>query len=807
MEGVGRDVAYGVRMVRRRPGFALLVVATLALGIGAATAVFSLVDAAILRALPYGQAGRLVYLFDPNPRFPGVPVEAFGPMNAEFYAWREQSRSYAALAMYAVTGMNFEGGGSAALATTARVTGEFFDVLGARPAMGRGFGTDGGEAVISARLWRERFGGSRGVLGETIRLDAKPYKIVGVMPEEFAFPHGSEDLETAGKRTEVWIPWAMTPQEKAAWGDGAGTAIAMLRPGVSVGQAQAELNAMLRRMDSRKPEMFRGGLAVVRPFAKEITGAARRPLWLFLGAVGLVLLIACGNAAGLLLTRAKGREAEMSVRAALGASRGRLVRQMLAECVCLAGAAGVAGLGVAWVAIRVLLRLEAGNMPRMEETAVDGRVLLFAIAVSAGTVALFGLGPAVAATRGSLNEALKRGSGRRVWGGESKLQRGLMVGEVALTMVLLVGAGLLLRSFLNLQGVSKGFDARSTVTMSVRLDGRYGGMEKQNAFFHDLVERTQRLPGVEAVGAINLLPLAGGESLSTVQVEEKAFDGKTLFEERAVTPDYFRAMGIQLVQGRSFMEGDRVGAPRVAIVSRSLARTYFPGGDAIGKRLKDGDAQGNAVWWTIVGMVDDVRMRNLEETPPMQVYRPLWQLGGNRVSVVVRSAGDVGQVARGVEGVVREMDPAIAVAGIATMGKLVSGAEAGRRFQTGLVTAFGGISLFLALVGLYGLVSYSVEQRTGEIGIRMALGAGQGSVVRLFLKEAAGVAGIGIVLGMLGAMGAARLMASLLYQVKPEDPVTLAGAAVLFFAVALGACVVPSQRATRVDPVVALRAE
>jgi putative ABC transport system permease protein len=807
MEGVGRDVAYGMRMARRRPGFAALVVATLALGIGAATAVFSLVDAAILRALPYRDAGRLVYLFDPNPRFPGIPVEAFGPMNAEFYAWRAQSRSYAALAMYAVTGMNLESGGSAAVATTARVKGEFFDVLGARPAMGRAFGADGDEVLISARLWRERFGGSRGVLGETIRLDAKPYKIVGVMPERFAFPHGTEDIETAGKRTEVWIPWAMTPREKASWEDGAGTAIARLRPGVSAGQAEAELRAMLRRMDARKPEFFRGGLAVVRPFAEEITGASRRPLWLFLGAVGLVLLVACGNAAGLLLTRALGREAEMGVRAALGASRGRLVRQMLAECVCLAGAAGVAGLGVGWVMIRVLLRFGAGDIPRMEETGVDWRVLLFAIAVSAVTVALFGLAPAVAATRGSLNEALKRGGGRRVSGGASKLQRGLMAGEVGLTMVLLVGAGLLLRSFLNLEGVSKGFDARSTVTMSVRLDGRYGGLEKQNAFFHDLVERTRQLPGVEAVGAINYLPLGGGESVSMVQVEGKAFDGKTLFEERAVTPDYFRAMGIRLVEGRSFREADRANAPLVAVVSRGLARTYFPEGDAVGKRLKDGDGQGNAVWWTIVGVVDDVRMRDLESAPPMQIYRPLWQLGGERVSVVVRSAGDVGQVARGVEGVVREMDPAIAVAGIATMGKLVSGAEAGRRFQTGLVTAFGGMSLFLALVGLYGLVSYSVEQRTAEIGIRMALGAGRGSVVGLFLKEAASVAGIGVVVGISGAMGAARLMGSLLYDVKPEDPATIAGAALLFFAVAVAACVVPSRRATQVDPVVALRAE
>ncbi len=806
MEGLGRDLAYGARMVRRRPGFAALVVATLALGIGAATAVFSLVDAAILRALPYAAAGRLVYLFDPNPRFPGIPVEVFGPMNAEFYAWREQSRSYAALAMYAVTGMNLESGGSAAQAMTARVTGQFFDVLGARPAMGRGFGADSAEAVISARLWRERFGESRRVLGETIRLDAKPYRIVGVMPDGFAFPHGPEDLETAGKSTEVWIPWAMTPREKAAWDDGAGTAIARLRPGVSVRKAQAELAAMMRRMDARKPEMFRGGLAVVRPFAEEITGASRRPLWLFLGAVGLVLLIACGNAAGLLLMRAKGREAEMGVRAALGASRARLVRQMLAECVCLAGAAGVAGLSVAWAAIRVMLRFGAGNIPRIEETGVDGRVLLFAIAVSLGTVVLFGLGPAVAATR-SLNGALKRGGGRRVWGGASKLQRGLMAGEVALTVVLLVGAGLLLRSFLNLEGVSKGFDARSTVTMSVRLDGRYGGAEKQNAFFRDLVERTRRLPGVEAAGAINYLPLGGGESVSTFQVEGKANDQKTLFEERAVTPDYFRAMGIRLRAGRSFTESDRASAPLVAMVSRSFARAYFPDGDAPGKRLKDGDAQGNALWWTIVGVVDDVRMRDLEETPPMQIYRPLWQLGGNRVSVVVRSAGDVGQVARGVEGMVRALDPAIAVAGVATMGKLVSGAEAGRRFQTALVTAFGGMSLLLALVGLYGLVSYSVEQRTGENGIRMALGAQRGSVLGLFLKEAAGVAGIGIVLGIGGAMGVGRLMASLSYGVKPEDPATLAGAALLFFVVALGACVVPSRRATQVDPVVALRAE
>jgi predicted permease len=814
MQSLLRDFSHGLRMPRKNPGFAALAVVTLALGIGATTAVFSLVNAVLLRALPYRDPDRLVFLFEPNPHFPDVPIEAWGPFNADFYDWQRQSRSFTSLALFTNDRLNLSVNGAAVRVDGSRVTGEFFQALGIAPELGRAVAADddqpgkGQVAVISHRLWQSRFGSDRGVLGKQLQLNARPYRIIGVMPAGFAFPHGAESLETAGKVTDVWMSWAMSPQERAARDDNSGNAIGRLRPGVSLVRAQAEMSAIVARIDPLHPPPFQGSHSVVRSFDVSITGASRRALLIFMAAVFLVLLIACGNVASLVLARAAGRTLEIGVRTALGASRLRLVRQLLAESLCLAGAGGVLGVVAAYVGIRLLTRLNPGDIPRLDETSLDWRVLLFAVGASLATALVFGLFPALSASRCDLNEVLKSSGSRTVKGGAGRLQRGLTIAEVALTFVLLTGSGLLIRSFLRLQSVDKGFVPSSTVTMHIQLDARYSQPERQNAFFRGLIDRAGILPGVEAAAAVNYLPLSGGESITMLMVEGRPFDAKTLFEDRAITPRYFAAMGIPLVGGRVFAADDATGRPPVAIVSRSFARRYFPGNDAgtgaVGKRCRYGD---DSPWLTIVGVVGDVRHMSLEAAPSMQVYRPLWQSGANSVSVVARTSLPPDRLAAEMRALVRSLDPAVALADVRTMSQLVSGAAAQRRFQTLLLTAFGGLALLLSLVGLYALMAYWVQQKTAEIGIRMALGAQRGSVMRLVLKQGATLALTGIALGFGCAWALTRSIASLLFEVNPTDAPTFIGAALLFCAVALAACYVPARRATRVDPMVALRYE
>ena len=803
-----RDFAYALRLLRKNFGFTALAVLTLALGIGATTAVFSLVNAVLLRSLPYRDPARLVFLFEPVPKLADVPLEGWGIFNGDFYDWKKQSRSFDGLALFTNDRINLSVDRATVRVIGSRVTGGFFPLLGIAPELGRAVTADddrpgkGQVAVISHALWESRFGSDRGVLGKELQLDAKPYRIVGVMPAGFAFPHGTESIETHGKATDIWIPWAMTPQEAAARDDDPGNGIARLRPGVSVQQAQAELNVLTATLDKLHPQFFQGCEAVVRPFDVEITGTSRRTLLILMGAVFLVLVIACSNVASLVLARAQGRALEVGVRTALGASRWRMVRQLLAESLCLGGAGGILGVLAASFAIRLLIHLSPGNIPRIEETSMDGRVLLFAVCVSMVTAVLFGLFPALSTSQCNLQEVLKSSANRTVKKSGGRLLRGLTIAQVALTFVLLTGSGLLIRSLLKVQSVDKGFTANSTLTMSIQLDDRYRRADRMNGFFRNVIDKASALPGVEAAAAINQLPLGGGESLSTLEVEGHTQDSKTLFESRDITPHYFAAMGIPIVSGRDFTDADRTGSQRVAIVSRSLADKYFPGQDAVGKRLR-----GDENWRTIVGVAANVRQYNLEAAPPMQVYSPLWQSGTPSASVVVRTKLPPDRLSSAIQTLVREIDPAVAVADVGTMGQLLSRATAARRFQTFLLTAFGGVAFFLSLVGLYGLMACLVEQRTAEMGIRMALGAQPGNVLRLILRQGSKLALGGIALGFACSWASTRALASLLFEVTPTDVPTYLAVAFVFAAVALAACYIPARRATRVDPMVALRCE
>jgi predicted permease len=728
LEDLLRDLSFGLRMMRKNPWFSAVAVLTLALGIGATTAVFSLVNAVLLRALPYKDPQNLVFLFEPNYHFTDVPIEAFSPFNADFYDLKRQSASFAAFALFTIDGMKLSMDGAAVRVGGSRVTGEFFRVLGISPELGRTVDADddqpgrGQVAVISHAMWQSRFGSDRGVLGKNLLLDDRPFRIVGVMPPGFAFPHGRESIETVDKTTDVWVPWAMTPQERASREDSQGNAIGRLRPGVSPAQAQAETGPIVGRLDPLHPVPFQGARAVIRPIDVSITGDSRPVLLLFMGAVVLVLLIACSNVASLVMARANARALEMSVRTALGAPRLRLIRQLLAESLCLAGAGAITGMLAAFAAIRLLIRFHPVSIPRLEETSIDGRVLLFTIGASFATALFCGLLPALPASRCKLNDALKSSGGRTVKGPAGRLHRWLTIAEIALTFVLLTGSGLLIRSYLKLMSVDKGFAASSTVTMRVQLDERYDNQPaRQTEFLRRLIDKTSSLPGVEAAGAINILPLGGGESIVLLQVEGHPFDEKISFEGRAITPRYFAAMGIPLLEGRAFTDADATGRPLVAIVSRSFARKYFPGQSAVGKRVRSRES--SSPWSTIVGVVNDVRYRGLDTTPPMQFYGPLVNL--DSVDLVARTSLPVDPMASSMRAVVRDLDPALVPGDIRTMDQLVSQATAERRFQTFLLTAFGGAALFLSLVGLYALMAYSVERRTGEFGIRTALGAHQ----------------------------------------------------------------------------------
>ena len=805
-----QDLRYGLRMLRRSPGFTLVATLTLALGIGASTSVFSLINAVLIRSLPYPHPDRLVYLWSPNPRFQ-LPIEYLTPMNADFFDLQKQNRSFASLSLFGTAKFNVAADGHADALGGARVTGNFFGTMGIAPELGRTVNPGDDEpgkdqvAVISHSLWRERFGAGSDILGKTILLDARPYHIIGVMPVGFAFPR-STDVIASAKVTDLWIPWAMTAEQKANRQDGEGNAIGRLRPGVSVEQAQAEMRSLMASIDLLRPPKERGFGAEVQPLFDSVTGGSRHALLLLMGAVGLLLLIACGNVAGLAMVRASGRIREMGVRTALGAERTRLVRQLLTESLLLGIAGGSSGVCLTIASVHLLLRVDSGNIPRLEEASIDMRVLFFALGISILTSLLFGSFPALAVSRCDPAQTLTQAANRTVKGTRSRFRQGLIVAQVALTVVLLTGSGLLIRSLMKVLSVQKGFDPHSTVTMGVSLDARYKP-ERQIAFYRSLIDRLNALPDVQAVGAVSNLPLGHSEGLTWLTVEGHDFDEKVFFQTRSVTPHYFEAMGIHLLDGRSFTDDDSAGHPNVAIVGRTFAKTYFPGHSPIGKRFHFIDGAPKPTWWTIVGVVDDVRNASLEEKPRLQAYMPFWQSTFPTASVVLRTKTNLEAIAAAFRKELSTLDSALAVADIRTMDQLVSEATEERRFQTLLLSSFSGIGLVLSLVGLYALLAYSIRQRIPEIGIRMALGAQRGSIVRLVLKEGSGLALAGIVLGLVCAWVSTRLMVSLLFEIKPTDPPTFFGAAILFCAVAMAACYIPARRATRVDPMVALRYE
>lgn len=812
MRGILQDLRYAFRMLIKSPGFTAIAVSTLALGIAASTSVFSLINAVLLRSLPYREPSSLVYVWSPNPRFQ-VPIENLPPMTADFFSLQRENRSIESLALFTAARFNVSGDGRAAALSGARVTGDFFKTMGVSAEIGRsvtaGDDQPGQEqvAVISHRLWQSRFGADRTVLAKKLLIDAQLYRIIGVMPATFGFPHSTEVMNPAARATDVWIPWAMTPEQRAVRDDSAGIAIGRLRPRISVQQAQADFSGIMARLDLLRPANERGFGAMVMPFATTVAGGSRKALLLMMGAVAFLLLIACSNVASLMMARAAGNVYEMGVRAALGASRSRLIRQLLTESFLLAVGGGVLGCCVAFASVRLLVRLGPGNLPRLDETSLDSTVLFFAMGVSVLTGLLFGLFPALSISRCHPSEVLNYSGSRSVKGTRSRFRAGLIVAQVALTVVLLTGSGLLIRSLLRVYSVDKGFESHSTVTMHLSLDTRYGTPDQQVAFYRNLIGRVSALPSVQAAGAVMNLALSHSETLSWLSVEGYAFEEKIYFQTNSVTPRYFESMGIRLLRGRLFDDEDVTGRPLVAIVNRTFVEKYFPGKEVLGKRFHFIDGNPTPTWRTIVGVVADIRQSSLEESPQLQAYLPFWQGSSPDASIVIRTTASPESLASAIRKEVNAMDPALAVADVYTMDQLVSEATGGRRFQTLLLSVFAGTALLLALVGLYALLASSVQQRTAELGIRVTLGAQRGAVLSLVLGDGMKLVLNGMAIGLAASLVLTRLVASLLYDVSSADPITFFTVALLLPLVALAACYMPARRATRVDPIVALRYE
>ncbi len=797
LESLGQDMRYALRVLRKSPGFSIVAILTLALGIGANTAIFSVVNSILLRPLPYPDAARLMTT-DSNESLPDLEDI------------RDQSRSYEVIGGGSLQQMDYTGGTEPMDLFAMAGDAEMFQALGARAEIGRlieaGDDQYGAQpaAVLSHAFWMSQFGGSTGVLGKQITLSGTSYTVVGVMTQDFWMPHHPADAFVS-LRVEY-------PAAAKARGAHLVTAYMRLKPEVSVAQAQSEMDQIDAALAKAHPDHDGGVHRRVEPLIEKVVGDSRAPLLIFLGAVGLVLLIACVNFANLLLARAAARQREMGIRSALGAGSGRLVSQMLTESVLLSLAGGAAGILLARVGLQALLALAPKDLPRLATISIDGRVLAFTLALSLLTGILFGLLPAWSATRASVGDGLKD-SGRTMSGSRAslRLRRMLVISETALALVLLVGAGLLIRSFWQMESVSPGFRTENVVTVRVALpQARYKDIPAQNRFRTQLLDSLNAMPGVQAA-MISELPM-GGDSID----HDLAFEGQAATggkpeeaQTRTVLGNYFSIMGIPLERGRDFSSEDRADSPEVVVVNEEFARKFFAGKDPLGARI--GWALDTPKKWkTIVGVVGDVKHFGLDQPERPAVYGLYTQTDEDWkrwMCLTVRGAQDPAALTREVEKKIWAIDSLLPPTDVSSMQAVVQASVSPQRFNLVLLTIFAAVALVLAAIGIYGIVAYSVTQRTHEIGVRVAIGAQRGDILRMVLGEGGRLVAIGTAAGLIGAAMLAKLIESLLFGVDARDPATFAAVAVLLACVAVAASYVPARRAMRVDPMVALRHE
>ena len=801
MRSLLQDVRYAARRLRKSPGFALVAVGALTLGIGANTAIFSVVNSVLLRPLPYPEPEQLVQVWETRPRM-NMPRTEVAPH--EFLAWAGQSQSFRQLAANDSTEYNLTGRGEPERVTGALVTASYFPLLGVSPARGRAFLAEEDEpgkenvVVLGHELWQSRFNSDPSVVGQSVSLDGVPCTVVGVMPRGFSLPNGAE----------LARPIAFSAADRAKAGSHFLNVYGRLKEGVTLAQAEGEMAAVAGRVEQDFGEANVGHRVVLVPLHEQVVGGARTALLVLLGAVGLVLLIACANVANLLLARAAGRRREVAVRSALGASRWRIVRQLLAESLLLSALSGAAGLLLAVWGVDLLVSLDPTGVQRAGEVTLDWRVLGFTLGLSLLTGLLFGLAPALQASKADFNESLKEG-GRSAQGlGRSRLRGALVVSEVALTLVLLVGAGLLVKSFRQLLAVESGLDPHGVLTMDVSLPrAKYAERQQITSFYERLVEQAASLPGVEAAGAVSVLPLAGNDNSNFVQIEGRPPlpPGQALRAgRRNVSADYFRALGIRVKRGRAFSASDSNGAPPVVVINEAMARSFFAGEDPVGKRIRTGD---RSPWVEVVGVVGDVRHRGLDVDTRPEMFFPHPQAPSRQMTLAVRASGDPLALAGPLRERVRELDRDQPVGNVKTMETWVAESVASRRFSVLLLGVFACVAAGLAALGLYGVVSYSVAQRTHEIGLRVALGARPRDVLRLVIRQGMILTLLGTAVGLLAALALTRVMSGLLFGVGATDAATFVTVPLLLVAVALLACYLPARRATKVDPMVALRHE
>jgi putative ABC transport system permease protein len=815
MSGLLQDLRYAGRQVRKAPGFAAVAVITLALGIGANTAIFSVVNGVLLRALPFKDPNRLVRIWHTPPQasFPGMTE--FAVSAANYLDWQNQNHVFEQMAICSFRGFTLSGGDKPEQVDASSVSADFFSTLGVQPVLGRALNPDEDQqgrsnvVVLSYRFWQQRFGSNREIVGHDITLDGAKYLVAGVMPESFRIPDSAQ----------MWTPMAWTDQEKIVRGEHHYAVVARLRPGIDVNKAQAEMNTISRRLEQQYPADDKGWGAVVLPLHDDLVSDVRPALLVLLGAVGFILLIACVNVANLSLARIFSRQKEIAIRTAMGASSARIVRQILAESIVLAVIGGALGLTYAHWGVRLIMAFLADKLPASTEVNIDLKVLTFTAIVSLLTGVIAGILPAVHLSRSNVNQSLKQGLGRTDTDSGGKSTRNvLVVVEVAMSLVLLIGAGLMIRSFQNLREVNPGFESHGVLTETAAIsDSKFPTVGQQVSFFNRVLERVRTLPGVVSAGVVDDVPMNQNGSHQPIAVEGQPvvpMSEQPEVDVRLVSPGYMNALRIPLLRGRDFNDSDVEGRPATILISASLARQYWPNQDPIGKHITLTFFPGVAR--EIVGVVGDVKLDGLDQQRPATVvYMPLGQLSpaatGNwnsfPMTLVVRTSADPKSLVSAVTNAINESDSEIPIRDVQTMDDLVANSLSQPRLNLSLLGAFAMLAVVLAAIGIYSVLSYSVKRRVQEIGIRLALGATLQDVLRMIILEGMRPTLLGVTIGVAGALALARVMSTLVYGVKPTDPLTFLSVAVTLALVALCASLIPAYRAAKVDPMAALRYE
>ncbi len=801
MEILFQDLRYGVRTLLKNPAFTTIAVIALALGIGANSAIFSVVNAVLLRPLPFDQPEQLVLVWEKRPALGRVRNPASAP---DFVDWRAQNQVFEDMAAFVGRGFNLTGGDEAERIDGAAVSPGMFRILRAQPRIGRAFQDDedkpGQDSVVilSNGVWQRRFGADPDIAGKTVRLNDQSYTVVGVMPADFTFPNSS---------TEVWLPLTFSQDDLNSRGSHGLNVVARLKQGVTLEQAQENMDAIAGSLEQQYQVNTGHGVNVFK-LHEEVVANARPALFILLGAVALVLLIACANIANLLLARGSSRQKEIAVRTALGARRGRIVRQLLTESVLLALAGGLLGTLLAMQGLSLLLAVGADSIPRVKEIKLDPTVFAFTLVVSFLTGLVFGLVPALQASKPNLNESLKEG-GRSASASFSRnrVRSLFVVAEVAICLVLLIGAGLMIKSFMRLTSIGTGFNSENVLAVNVALaNSKYKEDQQVTSFYQQALSRISALPGVKSSATVAALPMSGsfGSRYFGIEGRPPQPPGQGFNANVNVSsPGYFQTLNIPLIAGRDFEERDVMKAPEVAIINQEMARRYWPDEDPVGKRL----AVGNGPWRTVVGVVGDVKQAALDAETRPEMFWPYYQMGLTFATIVVRTTSEPEAMTAAVRSELQAIDKDLPVYKIKTMDQIVSESVSSRRLNMLLLGTFGGLALALAAVGLYGVMSYSVTQRTREIGIRMALGANSRDVMRLVVGQGVTLTLIGVAVGLGAAVGLTRLMSSLLFGVSATDSVTFIAISVLLTGVASMASYIPARRAMKVDPMIALRYE